>query len=51
MKHMRNTCETLTYCATGLRHVYVLLTHMFVNLCRFYVGGKIRPYFVHMHIT
>ena len=31
---------------TGLRCVYVLLMYTFANLCVFYVGGKIRPYFV-----
>ena len=44
---MRNTCDILTYFGTGLRCVYVLLMYTFANLCVFfYVGGKIRPYFV-----
>jgi len=46
VKHMRNTCDTLTYFGTGLRCVYVLLMYTFANLCFFYVRGKIRPYFV-----
>ena len=46
VKHMRNTCDILTYFGTGLRCVYVLLVYTFANLCVFYVGGKIRPYFV-----
>ena len=52
VKHMRNTYDTLTYFATGLRCVYVLLMYMFANLCVF-VGEdlilcksrKVRPYF------
>ena len=43
---MRNVCDTFTYFGTGLRCVYVLLVYTFANLCVFYVGGKIRPYFV-----
>ena len=44
---MRNTCDISTYFGTGLRCVYVLLMYTFVNLCVFfYVGGKIRPYFL-----
>ena len=43
VKHMRNTYDTLTYFATGLRCVYVLLMYMFANLCVFCWR---RPYFV-----
>ena len=44
---MQNTCDILTYFGTGLRCVYVLLMYTFVMFCFFfYVGGKIRPYFV-----
>ena len=39
---MRNTCDILTYFGTALR----CFTYTFANLCVFYVGGKIRPYFV-----
>ena len=35
VKHMRNTCDTLTYFGTGLRCVYVLLMYTFANLCFF----------------
>ena len=40
VKHMRSTCDTVTYFGTGLRCVYVLLMYTFANLCLFNVGGK-----------
>ena len=47
VKHMRSTCDILTYFGTGLRCVYVLLSLYVMRIHTFfYVGGKIRPYFV-----
>ena len=50
VKHMWNiwnTYDTLKHFATRLRCVYGLLMYTFGNLCCcFFVGGKIRPYFV-----
>ena len=42
---MRSTCETLTYFASGLHYVHV---YVYEIVYFFYVGGKKRPYFVHI---